>query len=92
MSNETHIVEEKKQVQGKVVLSFNKPTPQWATWTFRIVFNLTLAIGIWVAGTNIIPEGHKVEALLVLKVLDYLIWGIARGLGVEKSDFDENSR
>jgi len=78
-------------MSDKTVLSITKPTPKWMTWVFRIVFNLTMGIGIWMAGTNLIPEEYKFEALLAMKGLDYLIWGIGRGFGVDKSKFDTDT-
>lgn len=83
------LVEEQKEVKGKTVLSFNKPTPIWATWIFRIFFNVTLALFIWVGSTGKISDASKVEIMLGMKVLDNLIWGIGRGLGVKKKDFEE---
>jgi hypothetical protein len=78
-------VESTKKMQGSVGISFTRPTPMWATWMFRIVFNLTLGAVIWIGGTGFIEPKTKVECLLALKVLDNLIWTIARGLGVKKT-------
>jgi len=72
---------------AKTVVSFNLPSPVWATWVFRIVFLLTTAAGVWVAATGMIATQNKVEILLAMKVFDVLIWGIGRGLGVKKEDF-----
>jgi hypothetical protein len=73
----------------QTVVSFNKPTPMWATWVFRTVFCLTTAGAFWVAATQVVPEGWKVEVMLGMKTLDFVIWGIGRGLGIKKSDFEE---
>lgn len=57
-------------------------TPKGATWTFRIIFLLTTALSAWVAATGILPESVKVEAILILKVLDTIVWGLTRLFGV----------
>jgi len=82
-------VEQQQTVTGKTVLSFTKPTPMWATWVFRIVFLLTTAGAIWVAATGLIPQNSKVEIMLAMKVLDVIIWGIGKGIGVDKSEFEQ---
>lgn len=78
-----------KTVTGKTTWSPGSPTPMWATWVFRIFFNVTLAAFIWIGSTGTIADDHKVELMLVLKVLDNLIWGIGKGLGVKKEQFNE---
>ncbi len=72
---------------SKTVVNFKLPSPVWATWMFRIIFLLTTAGSIWIAATGMIPDNNKVEILLAMKVLDVVIWGIGRGLGVKKEDF-----
>ncbi len=76
---------------GKTVVSLNLPTPKWATWTFRIVYWLVFAFTIWIAATKLVPEASKVEVILAASVLDKLVWGIGRGLGVKKEDFADVS-
>lgn len=76
-------------VEGKTVISINKPTPMWATWVFRIVFLLTTAATIIIAADPGIPDDMKVRIGVYLKALDVFIWGIGRGLGVEKADYEK---
>lgn len=73
----------------KTVVSFNKPTPEWATWVFRIIFVLTTGASVWIAATGLIDAQNKVEIILVMKILDFVVWGIGKGLGVEKSQFED---
>ncbi|HEU4901182.1 MAG TPA: hypothetical protein VFT06_00280 [Flavisolibacter sp.] len=82
-------VEEKKEVTGTTVISISKPTPMWATWMFRIVFLLTTAAVVIIAGDPVIKDETKVRVMLYLKGFDVVIWGIARGLGVDKKQFEE---
>ncbi|MBK7110460.1 MAG: hypothetical protein KA954_12010 [Chitinophagales bacterium] len=82
-------VEVVKEVQGKTVLSFSKPTPLWATWTFRIVFLLTTAATIIIAGETHIPDDVKTRIFLYMKGLDFVVWGIGRGLGINKTDVEK---
>lgn len=74
----------------KTVISINKPTPKWATWMFRIIFNLTGAAAIWIGADGVLDDATKVKVLLGMKALDYFIWGIGKGLGVKKEDYSEN--
>lgn len=73
----------------KTVVSINKPTPRWATWAFRVVFCLTTAASVWVAATELIKKENKTEIMVAFKAFDFVIWGIGRGLGVKKVDFEE---
>lgn len=72
----------------KTVVSFTKPTPEWAKLVFRIVFCFTTAASFWVAATSLIPEPIKLEVVLALKALDFVIWGLGKGLGVKKEDYE----
>jgi hypothetical protein len=92
MSDKVQTVEVDKQIEGKTVVSLSLPSPKWATWVFRIVFNLTLVAVIWIAGTGKISDETKVELMLILKVADNFIWGVARGLGVEKKTFENEAQ
>ena len=65
-------------MKSKTVFSFKQPTPAWATWLFRIVFLLTTAATIVIAA----------ELGVYMKAFDFVIWGIARGIGVKKEEFD----
>lgn len=70
----------------KTVISLTKPTPQWATVLFRVIFVITSAVAIWVAATTLIPNGSKVEILLALKTADVAFWGFAKILGIEPTE------
>lgn len=72
----------------KTVISIDKPTPAWATWAFRIVFVITTALSIWIASTKMVSDANKVEIMVAFKAFDFVIWGIGRGLGVKKEDYD----
>ena len=74
---------------SKTIVSISQPTPKWATWLFRIVFLITTAGMIWVGATRLIQDDSKVEIMLAMKVLDVVVWGIGRGLGVKKEDYED---
>lgn len=57
-------------------------TPKGATITFRVIFLLTTAISAWLAATNVVGDAFKVEAILILKVLDTVVWGLTRLFGI----------
>ena len=76
--------------KNKTVLSFQQPTPAWATWIFRIVFLLTTATTIIVASDPDMADKTKVKLGVYLKAFDVLVWGIGRGLGVKKEEFDND--
>jgi hypothetical protein len=64
-------------------------TPAWAKNTFRATMVLTSAVTIYVAGTNLIVDLHKIEIMLVLKVIDALVFGISKLIGIEITDKDK---
>jgi hypothetical protein len=74
--------------KNRTVFSFSKPTPAWATWLFRIVFLLTTAATVVLATDPGICDESKVQIGIYLKAFDFVVWGIARGLGVKKEEFD----
>lgn len=82
----------------KTVLSFVKPTPQWATWAFRIIFILTGVAIFIVAADPGINSVAKVRIGVYLKGFDMLVWGITRAIGVEvardylKSDYSKTDK
>jgi len=78
-------------MQTKTVISITKKSPEWTRWLFRIVFFVTTGICFWIAGTGLITANNKVEIMLVLKALDLVIWGIGKGLGVSKEEYDTDT-
>ena len=92
MEQQTVTVEEQKEVKGKVVLSFTKPSPIAATWVFRIVFLLTTAATLIITSEPTIPDDLKVRIFLYMKAGDFVFWGIAKGLGVDKTQFDDSKQ
>ncbi|MES2620177.1 MAG: hypothetical protein V4615_04925 [Bacteroidota bacterium] len=83
MSTETQQIEEKKEVTGKTVVSFTKPTPTWATWVFRIIFILTGIATFILAADPAIAAETKVRIAIYLKGVDMFIWAITRAIGVD---------
>jgi hypothetical protein len=61
-------------------------TPIWAKNVFRVTMLLTSALTIYVAGTALIIDFHKVEIMLVLKVIDALVFGLSKLIGIEITD------
>jgi hypothetical protein len=82
-------IEQERTVQGKTVISINKPSPMWATWIFRIVFLLTGVATFIIAADPEISNQLKVRIGIYLKGLDMVVWGLTRMIGVDISrDFN----
>lgn len=78
--------------ETKTVISFRKDTPEWAKWTFRIVFILTTAATFVIASDPSIPDALKVRIGVYLKGFDMVIYGLSKGFGVDKKDkFDTDN-
>jgi len=69
--------------ETKTVISIQKPTPMWATWTFRVVFLLTTAATMIIVSDPGIPDNMKVRIGAYLKGLDFVVWGLSRMIGVD---------
>lgn len=89
MTDTIQQVEKDEAMSGKVVLSFNRPTPKWATWIFRTEFILNKAMTMYLTGTGTIPDDRVKEYLLIMSIVDFLTWLGARSLGVKKSDIEQ---
>lgn len=72
--------------------AFKSRTPAAANWVFRVVFLLTLAAGIIIAGEPHIPDDVKVRIFLYMKGFDVFIWGIGRGFGIKKADYEQEQK
>lgn len=82
-------VEKDATVTGKTVMSFNLPTPKWATWVFRTEFILNKAVTMYLTGTGALPPDKVKEWLLYMAILDFIVWFFARSIGVKKEDFEQ---
>jgi hypothetical protein len=60
----------------------NAPTPQWVKIIINITTILTTAVVLFIAGTNIISEPNKYEAMLGIKALDVFVIGVGKMFGV----------
>jgi hypothetical protein len=58
-------------------------SPMWAKWMFRATMLITTALSVWVAGTGLLSDQAKFEAILALKCIDPVIFGISKMFGVE---------
>jgi hypothetical protein len=76
------------QITGKTVLSFHLPTPKWATYIFRTEFVINKALTMYLTGTGAVPADKVKEYLLIMGIIDFIVWFVARGLGVKKTDFE----
>lgn len=90
MADEKQEVSTTKTVSGTVGFNPSAPSPIWATWIFRIVFLLTMVATIIIAGDTHIPNDIKVRIFLYMKGFDVFVWGVAKGLGVKKKDFEDS--
>lgn len=75
-----------QQVKGTVGISFNSPTPMWATWIFRVEFFLNKALMMWIASTDIIPSNKLKVVIATFTAVDFFVWGIGRSIGVRPPD------
>lgn len=88
VKHEAQVAEVDKMVAGKTVISFNLPTPKWATWVFRTEFVLNKAVLLYLGGTSSIPADKLKEYILILSIVDFVVWGMGRGIGIKKDDFE----
>ena len=91
LDQDTTQAEVVEPVKGKTVISFTQPTPMWATWIFRSVFLLTTAATFVIAGKENLDNAIKVQIFLYMKAGDFVIWGLAKGVGIKKEDFAKES-
>lgn len=68
---------------AKTVLSVSKPTPEWATWAFRLVFIITGVATFVIAGDPALSNEFKIRLGVYLKGLDMAVWAITRAIGVD---------
>jgi hypothetical protein len=84
-------VEKDVQVTGKTVMSFQLPTPKWATYVFRTEFVLNKALTMYLSGTGALPPEKVKEWLLIMSIVDFITWFAARSIGVKKTDFENDN-
>lgn len=85
-------VEVQKEETGKTVFGIgglSKPTPMWANWIFRIYFFATLAAIVVIAGHKGMDGDLKFMISLYLKASDVLVWGIAKGFGIDRTQYEK---
>lgn len=63
--------------------ALTQETPLWAKWLFRVTFIVTTVGAFWIAGTGLLEQSSKVEAMLLLKVIDGFIFGLSKLFGVK---------
>lgn len=88
--HEAQVAEVDKMVAGKTVLSFQLPTPKWATIIFRTEFILNKALMFWMSGTSIIPPEKVKEYILILGAVDLVVWFFGRSIGIKKDDVEKD--
>lgn len=77
-----------KNVQFATREALTNRTPLWAKNMFRITFIITSAAMIFIAGTQVIPESIKFEAMLILKTIDALVLGFSKMFGVTNEEIN----
>ncbi len=75
-----------KSVRPFTAKAIVSETPQWAKWTFRIVFAITGVATFIIAGDPSLPDDVKVRIGVYLKGVDMLIFGLSKMFGVEVKD------
>lgn len=89
---DTTTVEVKKEETGKVIFGvkgLEHPTPLWANWIFRIYFFATLAAIIIISDLKSLDGDLKFTIALWLKASDVFVWGIAKGFGIDKTQYEQ---
>jgi hypothetical protein len=72
------------------VKAITRKTPEWAKWTFRVVFILTTVATFIIASDPAINDALKVRIGVYLKGLDMLIYGVSKLFGEDiKPDTDK---
>jgi hypothetical protein len=84
-------VEKDTTMTGKTVMSFQLPTPKWATYVFRTEFVLNKALTMYLSGTGALPPEKVKEWLLIMSIVDFITWFAARSIGVKKTDFENDN-
>lgn len=70
--------------------SLSQPTPMWVTWIFRTEFVLNKAVMMWLASTSMVQGDNLKEIIAILTILDFVIWGLGRFVGIKKEEFENN--
>ena len=73
----------KKSVRPFTAKAIVSETPEWAKWTFRIVFAITGVATFIIAGDPSIPDDLKVRIGVYLKGIDMLVFTVSKMFGVE---------
>lgn len=86
--NSPQIVEEKKIVTGgKTVMSFTLPSPLWAKMVFRAEFIANKAF-LMALSQGLLPTLDTKITLAWAVIIDFIVWGLAKGVGIKKEDFE----
>jgi len=89
MTDQLQEVSTTKDVKGTVTFAPGSPSPIWATWTFRIIFLANKAATVLIAAEDMFTDKMKIKIFLYMSAVDLFVWGIAKGLGVKKKDFED---
>jgi hypothetical protein len=73
----------KKSVRPFTAKAIVSETPEWAKWTFRIVFAITGVATFIIAGDPSIPDDLKVRIGVYLKGIDMFVFTVSKMFGVE---------
>lgn len=76
--------------ETKTVISLNQPTPSWVNWVFRVEFVLNKAILIILGSSALFTPEQVKESIVWIGVVDFIVWGLGRFIGLKKQDFEEN--
>jgi hypothetical protein len=73
----------KKSVRPFTAKAIVSETPEWAKWTFRIVFAITGVATFIIAADPSVPDDVKVRIGVYLKGIDMFVFTISKMFGVE---------
>lgn len=73
---------------AQTVLSINKPTPNWARWTFRIFFYASSLTVIVLDIFTEIPPDVKLKISTIVIKANLFVHAISRLFGVDMSEYE----
>jgi hypothetical protein len=81
--------------KGKVGFGLDqlgKPTPMWVIWIFRTQFVLNKAALMYIGATVDVPLTDVKSIILKLSIIDFVIWGLGRFVGITKEKIETNNQ
>ena len=84
-----------QQVTGEVKVGLGQignPTPQWATWLFRIYFYLSTFTGIYLTMDNTIPAHVALNIIKYLGISVLAVHGFSKMIGIDSRKLESEAK